>query len=302
MTLPGLAETSAFVAVLEEKSFSRAARQLDLSPPRVSELVRQLEMRLGVRLVERTTRSVAPTAAGERLLAQLKPALDDYRTALEAVDDFRDKPAGQLRLTVAPPAIDSDMVAVLARFLAAYPQISLEVSAESGLVDIVAGRFDAGIRAAERLERDMIAVRVSESVPMVAVAAPGYIAQRGRPRTPRDLAAHDGIRIRFGSGATASWRFRLGRRTVEVPVSGRLVVNDAPMAIDAAIAGAGLLQMPRTMVARGLADGGLLTVLDEFQPPALDGFFLYYPSRRQLRPPLKALVEFLRQARRERRR
>ena len=278
MTLPGLAETGAFVAVLEEKSFNRAARQLALSPPRVSELVRQLETRLGVRLIERTTRSVAATAAGERLLARLKPALDDYRAALEVVDDFRDKPAGPLRLTVAPPAIDAAMMSVLARFLAAYPQISLEISADSGLIDIVAGRFDAGIRPAERLERDMIAVRMSDAIPMVVVAAPSYLARHGRPRTPRELGAHDCIRLRFASGATASWRFRLGRRTVDVPVGGRLILNDAPMAIDAVLAGAGLLQMPRTTVARALADSELLTVLDEFQPPGIDGFFLTIPA------------------------
>lgn len=303
MAIPGLAETSAFVAVLEQRSFSKAARQLNLSPPRVSEMVRQLEERLGVRLVERTTRSVAPTLAGERLLARLKPALDDYRAALEAVEDFRDKPAGQLRLTVAPPSIDAAMMGVLVRFLAAYPEIGLEVSADSGLTDIVAGRFDAGIRPGERLERDMIAVRVSDPIPLVVVAAPSYLARRGRPATPRELAAHDCIRLRFASGATLPWRFRLGRRTVDVPVEGQLVVNDAPMALDAAMAGAGLLQMPRTTLAPLLLGGDrLVTVLEEFEPPPIDGFFLYYPSRRQLRPPLKALVDFLREAQRQRRR
>jgi DNA-binding transcriptional LysR family regulator len=302
MIVPGLAESSAFVAVLEQKSFSKAAKQLNLSPPRVSEMVRQLEERLGVRLVERTTRSVAPTAAGERLLARLKPALEDYRAALDVVNDFRDKPAGMLRLTVAPPAIDETMMAVLARFLVAYPEIGLEISADSALTDIVAGRFDAGIRPAERLERDMIAVRVSDPIPIVVVAAPSYLARRGKPRRPHDLATHECIRIRLGSGVTIGWRFRLGRRSVEVPVDARLIVNDQPMAIDAAIEGAGLLQLPRTSVKRELADGRLLTVLDDFQPPSFDGFFLYYPSRRQLRPTLKALVDFLCDARRERRR
>lgn len=302
MALPGLAETSAFVAVLEHKSFSKAARQLNLSPPRVSEMVRLLEERLGVRLVERTTRSVAPTLAGERLLARLKPALDDYRDALEVVADFRDKPAGQLRLTVAPPAIDAAMMGVIARFLAAYPEIGLEITADSGLTDIVAGRFDAGIRPGERLERDMIAVRISDPIPFVVVAAPSYLARRGTPRTPRDLAAHDCIRVRFASGTTLGWRFRLARRTVDVPVDGQLVVNDAAMALDAAMAGAGLLQMPRTTLAHLLGGNRLVTVLEDFEPPPLDGFFLYYPSRRQLRPPLKALVDFLREAQRRRRR
>lgn len=301
MAVPSLAETSALLAVLEQRSFSKAARQLQLSPPRVSEMVRQLEERLGVRLVERTTRSVAPTIAGERLMARLKPVLDDYRAALEVVDDFRDKPAGALRLTVAPPAVDTTMMTTLARFLAAYPEISLEISSDSALTDIVAGRFDAGIRAADRLERDMIAVRVSNPIPVVVVAAPSYLARRGKPARPQDLTAHECVRIRLGSGAILGWRLRLGRRTVEVAVDGRLIVNDAQMAVDAAIEGAGLLQLSRTALSRELDDGRLVTVLDDCQPPPVDGFFLYYPGRRQLRPPLKALVDFLREARRERR-
>lgn len=300
-SIPSLAETNAFLAVLEHKSFIRAARQLQLSPPRVSEMVRQLEERLGVRLVERTTRSVAPTIAGERLMARLKPVLDDYRAALGVVDDFRDKPAGALRLTVAPPAIDATLMTTLTRFLIAYPEIRLEISSDSALTDIVAGRFDAGIRPSHRLERDMIAVRVSNPLTMVVAAAPSYLARRGRPARPQDLTAHECIRIRLGSGIILGWRFRVGRRTVEVAVDGQLIVNDAPMGLDAAVAGAGLLQLPRTAVSRELGDGRLVTVLDDCQPPPVDGFFLYYPGRRQLRPPLKALVDFLREARRERR-
>src|SRR5260221_12967612 len=217
MVEPSLAETSAFVAVLEQKTFSKAAKYLNLSPPRVSEMVRQLEERLGVRLVERTTRSVAPTVAGERLLARLRPVLDDYRAALDLVNDFREKPAGILRLTVAPPVAYLGLISSISRFLVAYPEISVEISADSSLTDIVAGRFDAGIRHAERLERDMIAVRVSDEVAVVMVAAPSYIARRGRPHTPRDLAEHDCIQIRFGSGALISWRLRMTRRVIEVP-------------------------------------------------------------------------------------
>ncbi len=297
MAVPGLAETSALVAVLEHRSFSKAARQLGLSPPRVSELVRQLEERLGVRLVERTTRSVAPTIVGERLLARLKPVLEDYRAALDVVNDFRDKPAGTLRLTVAPPAIDGPMTATLARFLAAYPEIGLEISVDSALTDIVAGRFDAGIRPSHRLEQDMVAVRVSDPIRVVVVAAPTYLARRGTPHRPQDLARHDCVRIRLGSGATLPWRLRLGRRTVEVPVKGQLIVNAERLALDAAIEGAGLLQMPATVISRELDDGRLVTVLDDHQPLPVEGFFLYYPSRRQMRPTLKALVDFLRAAR-----
>jgi len=299
MAMPGLAESSALVAVLEHRSFSKAARQLGLSPPRVSEMVRQLEERLGVRLVERTTRSVAPTPAGERLLTRLKPVLDDYRAALEVVADFRDRPAGTLRLTVAPPAIDGPMTATLARFLAAYPEIRLEISVDSALTDIVAGRFDAGIRPAHRLEQDMVAVRVSDPISVVVVAAPAYLARRGTPQRPQDLARHDCIRILLASGSTLPWRLRLGRRTVDVPVGGQLAVNAERIAFDAAIEGVGLMQVPSTGVGSALEDGRLVTVLDDHQPPPIDGFFLYHPGRRQLRPTLKALVDFLREARRD---
>jgi DNA-binding transcriptional LysR family regulator len=294
MVEPSLAESNAFVAVLEQKSFSKAAKHLNLSPPRVSEMVRQLEERLGVRLVERTTRSVAPTVAGERLLARLRPVLDDYRAALDLVNDFREKPAGVVRLTVAPPVAYLGLISSISRFLVAYPEISVEIAADSALTDIVAGRFDAGIRHAERLERDMIAVRISGEVPVVTVAAPSYIERHGKPQTPHELAKHDCIRIRFGSGALISWRMRLGRRVVEVPVEGRFTVNDDRMAIQAVLEGAGLLHMPRSAVERELATKRLVTVLDDYQPPPLAGFFLYYPSRRQIRPALKVLVDFLR--------
>jgi len=294
MVEPSLAETNAFVAVLEQKSFTKAAKHLGLSPPRVSEMVRQLEERLGVRLVERTTRSVAPTVAGERLLARLRPVLDDYRAALDLVNDFRDKPAGVVRLTVAPPVAYLGLISNISRFLVAYPEISVEIAADSSLTDIVAGRFDAGIRHAERLERDMIAVRVSDEIPVVTVAAPSYIARHGRPQTPHELARHECIRIRFGSGALISWRLRLNRRVVDVPVDGRFIVNDDRMAMQEVLAGAGLLQMPRSSVERDLAAKRLVTVLDDFQQPPLAGFFLFYPSRRQIRPALKVLVDFLR--------
>jgi DNA-binding transcriptional LysR family regulator len=294
MVEPSLAETSAFVAVLDQKSFSKAARHLNLSPPRISEMVRQLEERLGVRLIERTTRSVAPTLAGERLLARLRPVLDDYRAALDLVNDFREKPAGIVRLTVAPPVAYLGLMANISRFLVAYPEIRVEISSDSSLTDIVAGRFDAGIRHAERLERDMIAVRISNEVPVVTVAAPSYIARRGRPQTPRDLAEHDCIQIRFGSGALISWRLRMTRRVIEVPIEGRLIVNDDRMALQAVAEGAGLLQMPLSSVEQELATKRLVSVLDDFQPPPLAGFFLFYPSRRQVRPALKVLVDFLR--------
>ena len=301
MATPGFAETSAFVAVVEQKSFTKAAKQLGLSPPRVSELVRQLEERLGVRLVERTTRSVAPTAAGERLIERLRPALEDYAAAFEAANEFRSKPAGLLRLTVAPPAADFVLAPVIPRFLALYPEISLDISVDSALTDIVAGRFDAGIRPGERVARDMIAVRVSDEIPFVVAAAPAYLKRRGEPKAPQELAAHDCIRVRLPGGGFLPWRFRINRRIVEVQVGGALIIDGNPtIPLIAAIEGAGLIHLPLPYVAGELAAGRLVTVLDQWAPPPSEGFFLYYPSRRQTRAALKALVDFLREARRGR--
>jgi len=299
MATPGFAETSAFVAVVEQKSFTKAAKQLGLSPPRVSEMVRQLEERLGVRLVERTTRSVAATVAGERLLERLRPVLAEYQAAFEATDEFRSKPAGLLRLTVAPPAADFVLAPAIARFLALYPEITLDISVDGALTDIVAGRFDAGIRAGERVARDMIALRVSDEIRSVVVAAPAYLKRRGEPKTPQELAAHDCIRLRLPSGAFFPWHFRINRRVIEVHVEGPLIANGSTIPLQAALDGVGLIQLPYAYVATELAAGRLVIVLDQFAPPPSDGFFLYYPSRRQTRAALKALVDFLRDARRD---
>ena len=293
-----LAETTAFVTVVELKSFTKAAKQLALSPPRVSEMVRNLEERLGVRLVERTTRSVAPTAAGDRLLERLRPVLDEYQAALESTNDFRGKPAGMLRVTAPPPAGDFFLGSAIPRFLAQYPEISLDLSFNEALTDIVAERFDAGIRLGEQIERDMIAVRVTDELPVVVAGSPAYFAQRGKPKSPQDLVAHDCIRIRFSSGTYLPWRFRVQRRDLEVHVKGRLVVNSVTVARRAAVEGLGLIQGPPIFIATDLAEGRLVTVLDQWAPTPVTGFFLYYPSRRQMRPALRALVDFLRDDRR----
>jgi DNA-binding transcriptional LysR family regulator len=293
MHAPSLAETTAFVAVVELKSFTKAAKQLALSPPRVSEMVRKLEERLGVRLVERTTRSVAPTAAGERLLERLRPVLDEYQSALESTNEFRGRPAGLLRLTAPPPA-DFFLGSAIPRFLAQYPEVSLDLSFNEALTDIVAERFDAGIRIGERIERDMIAVRVTDELPLVVAGSPAYFAQRGKPKSPKDLVAHDCIRTRFASGTYLPWRFRVKRRDLEVHVEGRLVVNSASLARRVAIEGLALIQTPLLFIASDLSEGKLTTVLQQWAPTPVTGFFLYYPSRRQMRPALKALVGFLR--------
>ena len=289
-----LAETSALVAVLEQKSFTKAAKLLGLSTPRVSDMVRSLEESLGVRLVERTTRSVAPTAAGERLLERLRPALDEYQAALESANEFRNRPAGTLRLSVPPPAADLILEEAIPRFLTLYPEINVEISIDASQIDIVAERFDAGIRIGEYLADDMIAARIGREMVLVLVAAPAYLARRGEPKTPHDLAGHDCIRVRLPSGAFVPWRLRMKRRTVEVHAERRLAVNNGRFAVRAAIEGVGLLQAPLDYVRTDLAAGRLVTVLDDWAPPPLDGMFLYYPSRRQVRPALKALLDFFR--------
>ena len=295
MQSPGFSETSALVAVIEKKSFTKAAEQLGLSPARVSELVRNLEDRTGVRLVERTTRSVAPTAAGERLLDRLRPLLDDYQAAFEALEDFRSVPAGTLRLTVPPPVADFVLAPIVARFVAQYPAISLDVSISRAFVDIIEERFDAGIRPGERIARDMIAVRISDDMPFGVAASPAYIQRRGVPTTPQQLPNHACIRFRSGTGALVPWRFARNRRMVEVQVDGPLIANEPGIGIRAAIDGAGLVQLPLAYLKPEIDSGRLVSLFDGWVQPQIDAFCLYYSSRRQMRPPLRALVDFLRE-------
>jgi DNA-binding transcriptional LysR family regulator len=223
--------------------------------------------------------------------------LDEYQSALESTNEFRGKPAGLLRVTAPPPAGDFFLASVIPRFLAHYPEISLDLSFTDALTDIVTERFDAGIRIGERIERDMIAVRVTDELPLVVAGSPAYFAQRGKPKTPDDLVAHDCIRIRFSSGTYVPWRFRVKRRDLEVHVEGRLVVNSVTVARRAAIEGLALVQGPPVFIASDLAEGRLVTALDDWAPTPATGFFLYYPSRRQMRPALKAFVDFLRKER-----
>jgi len=261
-------------------------------------LVRNLEERLGVRLAERTTRSVAATPAGERLLERLRPLLDDYQAALESLNDFRSRPAGALRLTVAPPAADFVLAPLVARFLSQYPEITLDVSIDRAFVDIVQARFDAGIRPGERVARDMIALRISGDMPFVSAASPAYLERRGTPRTPDELAKHACIRFRLPNGALVPWRLGRKGRMLEVQVDGPLIATEPGIGLRAAIDGAGLIQLPTAYVTAYVAAGRLVAVLDDWEQPKVDGFFLYYSSRRQMRPPLKALVDFLREAHR----
>jgi DNA-binding transcriptional LysR family regulator len=291
---PELAEMNALVAVAERRSFGKAALQLGISRSRLSETIRGLEDALGVRLLNRTTRSVSPTAAGERLLARLRPLLDDFAAALDAINAFRDKPAGLLRLTVLPPAAHFMLAPLLSRFLAQYPAIDLEISVDAALTDIVAGHFDAGVRVGERVERDMIAMRIGEEIRGVVVAAPDYLARHPRPMTPQDLKMHNCIRFRFPSGVIVPWQFEKKGKQVEVAVEGRLTVNDAELAIRGALDGVGILYTAFGYAAPEIKTGRLVPVLEDWRARSA-AIFLYYPSRRQLTAPLQAFITFLRE-------
>jgi DNA-binding transcriptional LysR family regulator len=286
-------ELSAFATVAEQASFTKAAKRLGLSTATLSQTVRALEERLGVRLLNRTTRSVAPTHAGERLLAQLRPLLDGFDAAIESVNAFRDRPAGHLRLTMPPPVAKFVLAPVLARFLERYPEIVIEISVESGLTDIVAGRFDAGFRRGNLVARDMIAVRVTDDFRHVAVASPDYLARHGRPQTPADLTAHNCIRLRLPDGRFIPWQFVVQGKTVEFEVKGSAIVNDPELVVSAALEGIGITYVVEEYVAPMIADGRLVCLLEDFAPNA-NGFFLFYPSRRQNPAALQALIEFLR--------
>ena len=286
-------ELSAFMAVAEQRNFGRAAKQLGIAPATLSQTIRSLEERLGVRLLNRTTRSVATTEAGEKLLLRLRPVIDDYEAAIESVNEFRDKPAGLLRLTVAPPAAQTVLAPMLAQFLAQYPDIRLEIAIDSANVDIVAQQFDAGIRASDRIDRDMIAVKITEDWKTAVVAAPAYLARRGKPKAPEDLLAHNCIRIRLPNGAMLPWRFQGNGKSYTIAVTGSLILNDAALISPALLDGVGLAQLPRAYIGRSIAEGRLVSLLEDWQPSGA-AFAIYYPSRRQTPAALQALIDFLR--------
>ena len=287
-------EFTAFMAVAEQRNFTRAAKQIGISTATLSQTIRALEERLGVRLLNRTTRSVAPTEAGERLLIRLKPVLDDYEAAIDSINEFRDKPAGLVRLTIAPPAAQSVIAPKLAKFMAQYPDIRLEISVDSAMVDIVSQQFDAGIRAEHRLDRDMIAVRVGQEVRGVVVASPDYLERHEGPKVPQDLQEHNCIRIRLSSGAILPWRFQKSGKSFEVPVSGSLILNDVSVIRPAVVDGVGVAYLPGGYVAAAIAEKKLVPLLEEWTPRE-SYLCLYYPSRRQMPAALRAVIDFFRQ-------
>jgi DNA-binding transcriptional LysR family regulator len=293
MRQPSIAEMNAFVAVAGQRSFAKAAIQLGVSRSGLSETIGALEAGLGVRLFNRTTRSVALTVAGERLLAKLRPLLDELAGAFDAINAFRDTPAGLLRLTVPPPVSSFMLAPILSRFIAEYPEIEVEISVDAALTDIVAGRFDAGMRAGERLERDMIAVRIGVEMAVAVVAAPRYLERNPLPLKPGDLETHNCIRFRFPSGVIFPWQFEKKGKRIEVAVTGRLTVNDEELAVRAAVDGVGVLYTAAGYVAPEIAAGRLVSLLEDWRP-ANAQIFLYYPNRRRVPLPLQAFIEFLR--------
>ncbi len=284
---------SAFLAVAEERSFTRAAKRLRVTPSALSHAIRGLEERIGVPLLARTTRSVAPTDAGAQLIVRLRPALGDIREALDVISGLRDRPAGVVRLVVSPIAAPTVLAPKLGQFARDYPDIVLDVTTEESRVDLVAAGFDAGIHFGEYIERDMITFRVSPDLRPAIVGSPRYFESHPKPASPRDQTSHRCINFRHGKGGVYRWEFDKGKQSLAVAVNGPLIVDDVDLVIRAAIDGVGLAFLDEARVAPHRASGALVRVLEDWCPP-FPGFFLYYPRQRQLPAALAALIETLR--------
>lgn len=288
-----LTELTAFVAVAQHRSFTKAAVQVGIALPTMSQTIRSLEDRLGVRLFNRTTRSVALTEAGERLLSEIQPVLEGIDHALESVNLFRDKPIGTLRLAVSLSTVTRLLAPLIQPFLAEYPAIRLEVTVGDTLSDIVSGRFDAGILAGQRVERDMTVLRLADDFRMLAVAAPNYLARHPAPALPKDLHAHNCIRYRFPwDGSIQPWIFIKGRQHTEIAVDGSLAVNDLDLLLSAALDGVGVAYVAEPIAEPHLAQGQLITLLEGWSC-TLPGIFLYHPSHRQTPMPLQVFLRFV---------
>ena len=287
-------ELAAFITVAEEGSFTRAAAKLRLSQSALSYAVRMLEERLGLRLISRTTRSLSLTDAGERLLHGLRPAFDHIDSEIAAITALRDKPAGTIRITTFRHAARMVLWPALLKLLPEYPDIAVEISVNEGLTDIVAGRFDAGIRVGEQVEKDMVAVRVSPDIRMAVVGSPAYFANRKLPETPRDLSEHLCVSYRqITGGGLYAWEFEHDGVELEVRVNGPLILNDNEMLENAALDGLGLVYVFESQVSEHVSSGRLIRVLEDWCQP-FPGYHLYYPSKRQHTPAFLLLVEALR--------
>ena len=292
-----LIELEAAVAVAQRRSFRAAAVELGLSSTALSQTVAELEARLGVRLFNRTTRSVSPTPAGEQFVAQVAPALSAIRDAADAVNQHRATPAGMLRLNTSTGAARRILRPIVFEYLNRYPEMSVEITTEAKLIDIVREGFDAGFRLAEQLPADMIAVPLGRDERLVVVGSPGYLSGRPLPTAPPDLAAHDCIRMRLSSGTVYRWEFEKGGEELLVDVSGRLTLDDSALIREAALAGYGLAYMSEWDVADDLRDGRLLQLLADWTPP-FPGVCLYYPGRRHVPAGLRAFIDLIQERRR----
>ncbi|QJU56983.1 LysR family transcriptional regulator [Sphingomonas sp. AP4-R1] len=289
-----LVDLNAFLAVAEARSFTRAAAQLGTSQSALSHTVRRLETRLRVRLLTRTTRSVAPTEAGERLLVTLRPALENIGEELTRLGELSDRPTGTLRITTASHAARTILWPALEKLLPDYPDVHVELSIDSAFSDIVSDRFDAGVRLGEALAKDMIAVRIGPDLRMLVIGSPAYLAQHGVPKTPQDLSAHRCINLRMqSSGILYPWELEKDGRELRVRVEGQLAFNNTEMIVTAATAGFGLGFVMADQAAPYIADGRLIPVLEDWCPP-FPGYHLYYPSRRQPSAAFSLLVDALR--------
>jgi DNA-binding transcriptional LysR family regulator len=284
----------AFVAVGQERSFTKAAAKLGVSQSALSHTLRELEARLGVRLLTRTTRSVSPTEAGERLLHTVAPRFEEIEGELEALSELREKPAGTIRITAIDYVADTILWPKLVKLLRQYPDIKVEIIIDYGLTDIVAQRYDAGVRSGEQVAKDMIAVRVGPDMRMAVVGASSYYEKRLPPKTPQELIGHNCINLRLPTlGGLYAWEFEKGGRELKVRVEGQLVFNTTAQILNAALAGFGWAYVPENLAQPHLSKGRLKRVLEDWCPP-FSGYHLYYPSRRQSSAAFALVVDALR--------
>ncbi len=289
-----LGDLISFLAVAQDRSFTKAAAKLGVSRSALSHTLRGLEARLGVRLLTRTTRSVSPTAAGERLLASVGHRIEEIESELESLSELRAKPAGTIRITTHEHALNTVLLPALTKFLPQYPDINVEVSIDYGLTDIVAQRFDAGIRSGGQVAKDMIAVRIGPDMRMAVVGSPSYFASRPVPKKPSDLTALNCVNLRLPTlGGLYSWEFEKGGRELRVRVEGQFIVNGTPPMLSAALAGLGVAYVPEDLVRPYIERGQLKRLLEDWCPPN-PGYHLYFPSRRQSSSAFTLLVDALR--------
>ncbi|MBY3218065.1 LysR family transcriptional regulator [Rhizobium laguerreae] len=294
MPRPAVNDLIAFLAVARAQSFTKAAGKLGVSQSALSHTIRGLEERLGLRLLTRTTRSVAPTEAGERLLLSIGPRLDEIESELAALSAFREKPAGTIRINAGEHAADTVLWPALEKLLPDYPDINVEIIVDYGLTDIVAERYDAGVRLGEQVAKDMIAVRIGPDMRMAVVGAPAYFDNKPTPLTPQDLTDHNCINLRLPTyGSVYAWEFEKNGHELRVRVEGQLVFNNIALRLNAVLAGMGLAYMPEDLVEAHLANGRLVRVLEDWCPP-FSGYHLYYPSRRHTSPAFALVVDALR--------